>query len=116
MRVWLAVNNNCCPSGVHMTKCQCPTHGWCPTHKREMHAVQHNECRNRPGYFDAYNKGARQRGTRGLGDVVAAVTQLTGVEQIAKAITRWTSRDCGCKQRQEWLNSKFPNKTKTGPS
>jgi hypothetical protein len=38
---------------------------------------------------------------KGLGDIVAIVTQYTGIKWLVKKI--W-GEDCGCDQRQEQLN------------
>ena len=42
---------------------------------------------------------------QGLGDVVESITQATGIDKVAKAIL---GDDCGCKERKEKLNKKFP--------
>jgi hypothetical protein len=44
----------------------------------------------------------------GLGDTVADLTHITGVDQVAQAYTQLTGKDCGCKARQEKLNRLFP--------
>lgn len=44
---------------------------------------------------------------QGLGDAVADLTHLTGVDRLAQAYTQVTGRDCGCKARQEKLNQLF---------
>ena len=45
---------------------------------------------------------------QGLGDAVADLTHLTGVDRLAQAYTQVTGKDCGCKARQEKLNQIFP--------
>ena len=45
----------------------------------------------------------------GLGDVVADLAHLTGMDALAKTYTQMTGKDCGCSQRQEKLNQLFPN-------
>ena len=47
--------------------------------------------------------------SRGLGDTVAKITHATGIAKIVKIITP----NCGCDERQEWLNKKIPYKNKT---
>ncbi len=49
----------------------------------------------------------------GLGDVVAAVTHVTGLDKVAEKYTELTGKDCGCKARQEQLNRLFPFKSGT---
>ena len=41
---------------------------------------------------------------QGLGDSVADVTHLIGLDQVAKTYEGLTGKSCGCKQRQEVLN------------
>lgn len=48
------------------------------------------------------------RAGKPLGDQVADLTHVTGVDQLARLYTQLTGKDCGCKQRQEWLNRMFP--------
>lgn len=46
---------------------------------------------------------------KGLGDIVAKITQVTKLDQVAKGIaTAMGQDDCGCKARQESLNKMFP--------
>jgi hypothetical protein len=51
---------------------------------------------------------------KGLGDIVAKITQATKLDQVAKGVaTAMGQDDCGCKARQESLNKMFPiNKDK----
>ena len=44
--------------------------------------------------------------SRGLGDSIAKITKKTGIEWLTKALVP----DCGCEDRQAWLNEKFPYK------
>jgi hypothetical protein len=47
---------------------------------------------------------------QGLGDTVADLTHLTGVDRLAKAYEQMTGKPCGCDQRQEKLNNlSLPN-------
>ena len=45
---------------------------------------------------------------QGLGDVVAKVTQVTGIAAAVKAIV---GDDCGCAARKERMNAMFPFQT-----
>jgi hypothetical protein len=48
---------------------------------------------------------------KGLGDVVAKVTKVTGIEKVVKVITEKVGiEDCGCDKRREELNQSFPFK------
>jgi hypothetical protein len=45
----------------------------------------------------------------GLGDTVADLTRLTGLDQLAKAYEQVTGKPCGCEKRKETLNQlSFP--------
>jgi hypothetical protein len=46
--------------------------------------------------------------SKGLGDTVAKVTHATRLDKLAHLYTKITGKDCGCKNRQEWLNRIFP--------
>jgi hypothetical protein len=47
----------------------------------------------------------------GLGDYVANVAQLMGMDRVAKTYERVSGKSCGCQERQEKLNSlvQFPS-------
>ncbi len=49
----------------------------------------------------------RIKAGQGLGDAVADMAQLTGMNRLAEAYTQVTGKDCGCKARQEKLNQLF---------
>jgi hypothetical protein len=44
----------------------------------------------------------------GLGDLVAKVTEVTGIKAVVKAVA---GDDCGCAQRQQKMNEMFPFNT-----
>lgn len=45
---------------------------------------------------------------RGLGDVVEAVTEATGIKSAVERRARRTGKPCGCKKRKEALNRMVP--------
>jgi hypothetical protein len=45
---------------------------------------------------------------RGLGDMVARFTRMTGIDQMAKRYEELTGEPCGCEARQQALNRLFP--------
>jgi hypothetical protein len=48
---------------------------------------------------------------RGMGDIVAKVAKMTQMNKVAKFVAKATSHaDCGCKERQDALNKRFPFK------
>jgi hypothetical protein len=44
--------------------------------------------------------------SRGLGDDIKKITSATRLDQIAKRIAEILNTDCGCDDRQEWMNEK----------
>lgn len=44
----------------------------------------------------------------GLGDVVEAITTVTGIKAATEAVSKVTGKDCGCNKRRESLNKKYP--------
>jgi len=51
--------------------------------------------------------------SKGLGDSVEKLTKATGIDKVAKVITKVTGKDCGCGKRKDTLNRAFPyNKEK----
>ena len=47
-------------------------------------------------------------GANGLGDVVADVTNITGVDRLAKLYEELTGKPCGRDERREKLNQLVP--------
>lgn len=43
-----------------------------------------------------------------LGDVVADVTHVTGLDRVAHLYEQVTGRCCGCEERRQNLNRLFP--------
>lgn len=47
--------------------------------------------------------------SKGLGDDIAIVTAALKLDKLAEQIAKSIGKsDCGCKSRQEWLNTKVP--------
>ena len=47
--------------------------------------------------------------SRGLGDDIKQITAATGLDQIAKQIAKILNTDCGCDDRQAWINEQTKN-------
>ena len=47
--------------------------------------------------------------SRGLGDDIKKITAATGLDQLSKRIAQLLDEDCGCDDRQTWLNEKTKN-------
>ena len=46
---------------------------------------------------------------KGLGDLVAKVTKVTGIDKVADVVAKNLGlEDCGCEQSQKELNQIFP--------
>jgi hypothetical protein len=50
---------------------------------------------------------------QGLGDVIADITHLTGLDKLAGFYEQITGKNCGCEDRQKTLNLRFPLPSKT---
>ena len=49
--------------------------------------------------------------SRGLGDTIAKVTKVTGIDKLANNMAKAMGKDdCGCGQRRDTLNRAFPYK------
>tara|TARA_R110000744_G_scaffold215963_3_gene334760 strand:+ start:116 stop:301 length:186 start_codon:yes stop_codon:yes gene_type:complete len=46
--------------------------------------------------------------SKGLGDTIEKITKVTGIKAVADAVSKVTKKPCGCQQRKEALNNKFP--------
>ena len=49
---------------------------------------------------------------RGLGDLVEGVTKATGIKKVVDTVSKATGKPCGCAERRDSLNRKFPFKNK----
>jgi len=47
--------------------------------------------------------------SKGLGDDIKKITVATGLDQLAQRIAQILDEDCGCDDRQVWLNEKTKN-------
>ena len=57
------------------------------------------------------NNTENKKGFEGAGDVVAALTKITGVDKIANFVAKSAGKkDCGCNKRREALNKALPFK------
>jgi len=48
--------------------------------------------------------------SRGLGDSIAKFTEKTGIKTVVEKVSDGLNVPCGCKNRKEWFNEKFPYK------
>jgi hypothetical protein len=49
-----------------------------------------------------------ERKSRGLGDTLAKFTHATGIAQAVEAVSQLVGLPCGCQERQQKLNERFP--------
>ena len=50
---------------------------------------------------------AKQK-SKGLGDSIEKLTEVTGIKKVVKMFSEATGIDCGCDERKEKLNNLFP--------
>jgi hypothetical protein len=50
--------------------------------------------------------------SKGLGDSIEKIARRSRIKQLVESFSKKTGKDCGCKKRQEKLNTMFPYKTK----
>jgi len=48
--------------------------------------------------------------SKGLGDTIKKITKATGIKKVVDTISKATGKDCGCEDRKNFLNKKFPYK------
>ncbi len=46
--------------------------------------------------------------SKGLGDDIAKFTKATGIKTVVDKMAEGLNINCGCNNRQEWFNEKFP--------
>ena len=46
--------------------------------------------------------------SKGLGDTIEKITKATGVKAVVDKVSKATGKPCGCKERKDALNRKFP--------
>jgi hypothetical protein len=46
--------------------------------------------------------------SKGLGDTIEKVTRVTGIKRVVDTVSKATGKDCGCGERRDSLNRKFP--------
>ena len=46
--------------------------------------------------------------SKGLGDTIEKITTATGIKKVVDTVSKATGRPCGCKERRDSLNRKFP--------
>jgi hypothetical protein len=45
--------------------CVCPAAGYCEIHDRQMSALRHRQCRDEPGYYEAFQLARKGREAKG---------------------------------------------------
>ena len=48
--------------------------------------------------------------SRGLGDTLEKITAATGIKSVVEKVSKATGKGCGCDERRDSLNKKFPYK------
>ena len=73
--------------------------------EREYHVRQDESFTNR-----AESEWDHSKKSRGLGDTVAKFTKITKIDTLVAKMSSELDTDCGCKKRQDVLNSVLPYK------
>lgn len=50
--------------------------------------------------------------SKGLGDTIEKITTATGVKAVVDKVSKTTGKPCGCQERRDTLNRKFPYNSK----
>ena len=48
--------------------------------------------------------------SKGLGDSIEKFTTVTGIKKAVETVAKATGKPCGCSERRDSLNRKFPYK------
>ena len=57
------------------------------------------------------NNCMEEKKSKGLGDTIQKITNVTGLSALTNMLQeKGVIKDCGCKERKEKLNNKFPYK------
>ena len=48
--------------------------------------------------------------SKGLGDTIKKITKATGIKKVVDTVSKITGKVCGCEDRKNFLNKKFPYK------
>ena len=59
--------------------------------------------------YKKYKQQLKKSEQRGLGDKIESITEKTGIKKIVDTVF---GDDCGCKERKDKLNEKFPTRVK----
>jgi hypothetical protein len=46
--------------------------------------------------------------SKGLGDSIEKFTNATGIKKVVNTVAKATGKPCGCSERRDSLNRKFP--------
>ena len=71
--------------------------------KRKVHI-------NVPAVKEHLNKMAHKQKSRGIGDSIEKFTKATGIKAVVNKVAKATGKDCGCDERRDSLNRRFPFK------
>ena len=50
----------------------------------------------------------KSKKSKGLGDTIEKITEITGIKKVVDKVNKATGKDCGCNKRKETLNRFFP--------
>lgn len=70
--------------------------------KKDKRTSDYKEWKER---YQAYKKWKQENESKGLGDTIEKITEATGIKKAVKLVF---GEDCGCEERKEKLNKKYP--------
>ncbi len=64
---------------------------------------------NGPGtYGSKVGRPKTKKKAKGLGDTIEKITTAKGIKKVVDTVSKVTGKPCGCKERRDSLNRKFP--------
>jgi hypothetical protein len=67
----------------------------------------HQQCKEKNRRINKKIMKLNQR-SRGLGDSIEKFTTATGIKKVVNTVAKATGKPCGCSERRDSLNRKFP--------
>lgn len=84
-----------------MSECVCPLAGYCDTHKRTMSELRHRQCRDEPGYYEAFQLDLKRAATKQWKPREKTVATVT----VREPEPLLTPADLPCVHRGEFIET-----------
>ena len=53
-------------------------------------------------------RNMKKEKSKGLGDTIEKITEVTGIKKVVETVSKATGKDCGCEAKKQKLNKMFP--------